>query len=105
MFLRYDGPTFIENLERSIEIRLNKNKEPRQIRYFHYASWALALRKKEIGPMNGDELPIYSYPQTVLKFIRAVVPGDIVGEIKDEAYPISLQEFCAGLDIPKNKES
>jgi len=48
---------FIENLKGSVDIRKRKNKEPKQTRYLHYMTWAIALRKKQIGSLDNDEAP------------------------------------------------
>ena len=58
--------------------------------------WARFLYKKEIGP----EEPRFGYPQSVLDYLRKLAPGDIVWEIRDDAYKVSMKEFCNALDIP-----
>ena len=73
-----------------------RGKQNKQIRYFHYCLWARSLYRKEIGPSEAH----YGYPKSVLDFIRELAPGDIVGEIRDDAYKISMKEFCESLDIP-----
>lgn len=55
MAFRYDGQIFIQNVIRSVEVRKRQAKEPVQIHYLHYLTWALALRKKGIGAsLEGD---------------------------------------------------
>ena len=50
---------------------------------------------KKIGP----EEPHFGYRQSVLDYLRKLAPGDIVGEIRDDVYKVSMQEFCDALDI------
>ena len=63
--------------------------------------WAVALRKKEIGSMIENLQPQYSFSKEVLKLTRAMVPQNITGEVWPNAYKLTLEEFCDGLDIPK----
>lgn len=101
LVLRYDGQVFVENLKGSVEVRRRQNKEPLQIRYLHYVTWAIALRKKQVGPLKDGEEPKYSFPPAVLGFLRSLVPENIKGELWPTAYKVPLEEFAAGLDIPK----
>ena len=41
---RFDGNEFAADLERSVQIRKRQSKEPKQIRYIHYTTWAVSLR-------------------------------------------------------------
>lgn len=84
-----------------MEIKQRQSKEARQIRYFHYLTWAVALRKNECGPLTDDSAPCYTFPAIVLEFIRTLVPGDIKGEIWEDAYEVKLNEFCSALCLPK----
>ena len=59
--------------------------------------WAKSLLTADVGPSNAK----YAFPSSVLDFIRFVCPGDIKGEIRDDAYPVSLDEFCNALAIEK----
>jgi len=36
-----------------------------------------------------------------LAYLRSLVPQDIKGELWPDAYKLPLEEFCAGLDVPK----
>ena len=38
-----------------------------------------------------------AFPASVLSYIRGVVPDDIKGEICNEAYPVTIQQFCEAL--------
>ena len=58
------------------------------------------MRKKVGDELN--ESPHYGYPVEVLRFIRDIVPGNIKGEDREDAYPVSLYTFCETLDIEKN---
>lgn len=83
-----------------VDQKKKRNKVGRQIRHFNYVSWAVALRKKEVGPLVDGEEPKYTYPAVVLAFLRSLVPEDVKGEILPEAYKLTLEEFCSGLDVP-----
>ena len=65
--------------------------------------WTVALRKKEIGLMIENLHPQYSFPSTVLKPIRAMVPQNIKGELGPDTFNLTLQEFCDGLDTEIDK--
>ena len=56
---------------------------------------------KNVGPSNIDCLPTYSYPKVLLDFLRARIPGNIVGKFRADAHPINLQHFCENLELPK----
>lgn len=92
---------FAKNLEEGITVRRKQSKEPQQIRYVHYMGWAVALRKKNIAVTDENSLPQYSFPEIVLKYIRLLVPGNIKGELWEDAYELNMGEFCEGLEIPK----
>ena len=62
--------------------------------------WAIVLYKKSVGKDNIDS-PKYAFPVEVLAFIRDIVPGDIKGEIRDDAFVVTLAQFCEALEIPK----
>lgn len=94
---RFDGEVFIESLQSSVYQRLKRNKTPRKIRYYHYCLWARELKMSNIGP----EGCCYSFPQEVLDYIRCIAAGDIVGEIKDDAYEVDMNCFCQCVKIPK----
>ncbi|KXJ24442.1 hypothetical protein AC249_AIPGENE22616 [Exaiptasia diaphana] len=59
---------------------------------------ALLNEMRDVGIKKSDH---YGFPASVLAYIRSLVPGDIVGEIREDAYPVSIQEFCTAMDIPK----
>jgi hypothetical protein len=40
---RFDGSSFVKNLEASVADRQKRGKPPRKIRYVHYCQWAHAL--------------------------------------------------------------
>ena len=86
----------IPNLHDRIAIKRRQSKEPMQIRYFHYIVWAVALRKKENGIMIENLHPQYSFPTSVLKLIRSVVPQNIKGELWPDAYKL-FRNFVTAL--------
>ena len=96
---RYDGEPFCANLEQISESRRKRGKPPRKNRYDSYCSWAVCFLKKEVG-VEGDNNPSYAFPEEVLGYIRDIVPGDVKGEIRDDAYKLTLAQFCESLDIP-----
>ena len=91
----FDGSIFIDSLKRGVPYRKKRAKSPRKIRYFFYCMWAKSLLTADVGPSNAE----YAFPSSVLDFIRFVsfrfvsfrfvCPGDIKGEIRDDAYPVS----------------
>lgn len=101
LLFSFDAGLFIDDLKDNVAKRKRQSKEPKQIRYLLYLSWAVALRKKQVGPLDEGEEPKYRFPADVLAFLRSLVPQNIKGEIWPTAYKLSLQEFCDGLDIPK----
>ena len=96
----FDGELFVRNLERSIEIREHQSKELSQIWYIHYNKWAIALHTKNIGSKEVDN-PIYTFPKVILNVLWAKVPRNIVGEFKEGAYEVKMEEFCKALDWPR----
>ena len=54
------------------------------------------LMKIKIDPTGG-----YHYPDKVLEYIRAIAPGDIKGEIRDQADRVSITGFCEVFIIQK----
>ncbi|CAB4023452.1 Hypothetical predicted protein [Paramuricea clavata] len=94
----YDGTHFISQLEIGVEDRLKKRgKPPRMVRYFFYCGWAHALIKNGVGPDNSE----YAFPREVLQFLRYIAPGDIKGEIREDAYTVQMDDFCETLKLPK----
>ena len=53
--------------------------------------------QKYIGPKNAH----YPYPECVLDCIQYLAPRDIVGKIRENAYPRMLEMFCDVLKIPE----
>ncbi|KXJ24060.1 hypothetical protein AC249_AIPGENE10828 [Exaiptasia diaphana] len=92
----FDGEVFAENLETSTYQRKRRGKPARLNRYFHYCSWAHALMEKNIGPAGAE----YTFPSSVLAFIRDLVPGNVKGEFREHAYLVSMQEFCEAMELP-----
>lgn len=43
----------------------------------------------------------YGYPEVVLNYIGELAPGDIVREIREDAFVVNLEEFCEAISIPK----
>ena len=56
---------YLRDLERSIRIQEYQSKELRQIRYIHYAKWAVALCRKNIDLKEVGN-PIYTFSKVVL---------------------------------------
>ena len=61
----------------------------------------MALRKEEIG-VNDNSRRHCKFPITTLKFIRAVTPGNVKGEIWDDAFEVSLEEVFSALCVEKS---
>ncbi|XP_057304117.1 uncharacterized protein LOC130662334 [Hydractinia symbiolongicarpus] len=92
----YDGSLFISALKDAVKIRKKRSKTPRKIRFSFYCYWARNLLRKEVGPEN----PEYSFPPSILSYLRSLCPGDIVGEFRENAYKVSMTEFCDSLELP-----
>lgn len=95
----YDGRPFCDDLEMVCDSRKKRGKSNRKNRYDSYLKWAIILYKKNIGA-NEIDSPKFAYPDLVLEYIREIVPGDIKGEIRDDAYPVKLEQFCIALELP-----
>ena len=37
-------------------------------------------------------------------FIRKIFPGDIVGEIRDNAFQVTLEMFCRVMNVPRTNK-
>ena len=85
------------NIWKSVCSRRKRCKNARAIRYFHYCVWARECLKRDIGSENTE----YGYPESVLSFIRRIAPEDIVGEIRDRAFQVTLEIFCRVMNIPR----
>ncbi|XP_028516467.1 uncharacterized protein LOC114575563 [Exaiptasia diaphana] len=96
----YDGSHFVCFLEAKVKDRLKRGKTSRRNRYLEYCHWAYALLRKKIGPETNAE---FAYPPSVLQFIRHLVPGDIKGEIRENAYKVSMEEFCSAMELPRSE--
>ena len=44
-----------------------------------------------------DTFKHYNYSEEVLNYIRALVPNSVNGEILEDWFKVSLQEFCEAL--------
>ena len=51
--------------------------------------------------MKTDPTGGHHYPDKVLEYIRAIAPGDVKGKIREQAYRVSITEFCEALSIQK----
>ncbi|CAB4022474.1 Hypothetical predicted protein [Paramuricea clavata] len=80
----YDGTHFISQLEIGVEDRLKKRGKPPKM-------------KNGVGPDNSE----YAFPREVLQFLRYIAPGDIKGEIREDAYTVQMDDFCETLKLPK----
>ena len=95
----FDGRPFCTDLEAVCQSRKRRGKANRKNRYDSYVKWAITMYRKNIG-INEIDSPKYAFPEPVLNYIRDIVPGDIKGEIRDDAYPVTLTQFCTALEIP-----
>ena len=73
---------------------MRRGKLPRRIRYFFYCSWAVSLKRNEIGADTQ-----YTFPPVVLRYLRLICPGNVKGEIREDATVVSLGEFCNVLNL------
>ena len=73
-----------------VEILQKQGKSNQKIQFFHYCLWAQELMRKEIDPTKAQ----YGFPKSLHAFIRDISPGDIDGEIKENAYEVNLLIFC-----------
>lgn len=55
------------------------------------------LQEKEVGPEDCH----YSFPPAVLAYLRALLPHDVLGEFRDSAYQVTMEEFCQVFCIRK----
>ena len=94
---RFDEKTFGDGLIELVKFQKKRAKSSWKIKQFQYCLWACCLYRKEIG----NEEQTFSYPASVLQYIRYLAPGNIVGEIRENAQKIDLEEFGTALDIPK----
>ena len=79
---------FIKEIDNIIYCQKDLKKKPqKEIRHFFYTSWFRSLKAKKIG-MTTKSHVIYGYPSAVLDYIRAKLPQNIKGEIKDTAYAL-----------------
>ncbi|XP_072017834.1 uncharacterized protein [Amphiura filiformis] len=69
---------------------LRRRKTQRQIRYLFYCKWVQALKKAGLGVPG----VWFSLPPEILAFIREILPRNVVGEVRDEATPVTLKTFC-----------
>ncbi|KAJ7388157.1 hypothetical protein OS493_039509 [Desmophyllum pertusum] len=82
-------------LDRSTADRVKRGKPPRNNRYYHYCSWAHALMRNELGPEDAE----FAFPEVVLNYIRHLVPDNIKGEIREDAFQVSLEDFCKIMEM------
>ena len=89
---RESAETFATSVETTIRQQRGKGKADKMIRYYFYQAWAWKLKKRGIGQVNSH----FAYPQSVLDFIRELLPQDIKGEIRHgtQIYSVSVNEFC-----------
>ena len=88
--IRFDGHLFW----RSASEQKKAGKTPRKIRYDTYCSWALRLIEKTCRAHSRNKLHL---PPKVLGYLKKVVPGDIVGEVRAYCHEVSLKEFSMAL--------
>ena len=81
IIFRLDGKIFVDDLDRDVQIRICQNKEPKLIRYINYTTW-------DVGPEGEEDLPHYTFPPFILSYLRTLVPGNIKGEFRDDAYEV-----------------
>ena len=95
----FNGKPFRDDLESVCERRRKRGKGNKKNRYDSYMKWAVFLYKKDVG-MGEIDSPKYAFPASVLAYIRNIVPGDIKGEIREDAFPVTIEQFCDALQIP-----
>ena len=98
--LGYDGNPFCNDLETACANRKKRGKTNRKNRYVAYLRWAVFLYKAKIGEGEIDS-PKYAFPPSVLAYIRHIVPGDVKGEILDDAFVVTMEQFCRALSVPR----
>ena len=58
----------------------------------------LFFKAAKVGPSRcRPQDAKYSFPDSVLRFVRALLPQDVKGEFRREAYVVSLAEFAAAV--------
>ena len=100
----FDGIPFCIDLESMCDSRRKRGKSNRKNRYDSYLKWAVFLYRNNVG-MGEIDSPKYAFPKSVLEYIRDIVPGDIKGEIRDDAFPVTIGDFCRALQIPPYAET
>ena len=98
--LGFDGRLFCDDLEATCESRRRRGKTNRRNRYDSYMKWAVFLYKANVG-QGRIESPKYAFPPSVLTYIRRIVPGDVKGEILDDGFAVSMEQFCQALQMPR----
>ena len=75
-----------------------KKKAHKEIRYFLYVKWSRALKAKKVGiKCRNTGTIIYGFPTAILDYVRAKLPQNIKGEIRQDAYPVAMEEFCTAI--------
>ncbi|VDI23536.1 uncharacterized protein LOC143076446 [Mytilus galloprovincialis] len=85
-----NGEQFAEFIGDSVTSQRRRNRGDRKIRWIFYCNWAHSMKEAEIGPENAH----YAWPNEVLKYLRSLVPFDVKGEIKKDAFKVSMVQFC-----------
>ncbi|XP_070532693.1 uncharacterized protein [Ptychodera flava] len=83
------GDMFCQEVEKMVEERKKRGINQRRIRWILYCNWAYSLYAKEIGPPSAH----YAFPPVILQYLRCLLPRNVKGELRKEAYQVTLQQF------------
>ena len=104
----FEGALFAKEIRESFEKLLAMKKTPKEIRYHHYFRWALKLRNKGIGKFEGQQLPQYHYPESILNFVKSMLPQRYDENDKDgtfdHAFTVNMEQFCVVMGVAKSNE-
>ena len=93
---RYDPTEFIKEVKKEITKGQKSRKPDIKIRYFLYCTWAYRLKFTNVGPNDAE----YGYPPSVLNFLRSLAPDNIVGDVFDDAFVVTMKDFCEAMQMP-----
>ena len=63
----------------------------------HYCLWHAVFTEKKLAMKNKRLATLLLF----YNILRYLAPGNMVEEIREDAYKVDLEEFCTALDIPK----
>ena len=76
----------------------NGDKTPRKNRDDTHCSWIVKLIEKHVGQIEETSYT-FTFPQKLLVYLRKVVLGDTVGELRVDSYEVSLTQLCMAVDV------